>query len=72
MDRSRMGPPIFHPEDDAFIMRFHVSSLICLDVEHAVPIKEPRLWNRLSFTSGYVQDSSAWAQKITRKLDEVL
>src|SRR4051812_1949287 len=33
--------PLFYPEADPFIVRFHVKPLVCLPVEHAVPIKEP-------------------------------
>lgn len=60
--------PIFYPDADPFVVRFHVRPRICLDVEKAVPIKERALWAHLTFTAGYQTGSSAWAQKVKGSL----
>jgi hypothetical protein len=60
--------PLFYPENDPFIVRFHVRPIICLPVEHGVPIKEPELWDHLSFTAGYQAGTSAWATAVKGSL----
>ena len=60
--------PIFYPEADPFVVRVHVIPHICLSAERAVPIKVSALWDGLSFTSGYPQTSSAWAQRVKGSL----
>jgi hypothetical protein len=54
--------PIFAEINDPFPIRFQVKPRIMLDFEHAVPIEEPELWRKLSFTRGVVAGSRGWAQ----------
>jgi len=59
--------PIF-AENDPYTVRFKVQPLIWLDVEHAVPIHEDAIWNKLSFTSKLSKNSSSWTGKIRGSL----
>lgn len=52
--------PIFYPEDDPFVVRFKVRPQVWLPVERAIPIFEPRIWERLSFTRGQTRGSPGW------------
>lgn len=60
--------PVFYPTNDPFVVRFHVTALLWLPVQKAVPIHEAELFDHLSFTRGYSQGSSAWAQKVKGSL----
>jgi len=60
--------PIFYPEADPFVVRFRVRELVWLPVEKAVPIHEPRVWDRLSFTRGQSKSSSTWTGKLRGSL----
>ena len=60
--------PIFYPEADPFVVRFRVRELVWLPVEKAVPIREARVWNQLSFTRGHSKTSSAWTGKLRGSL----
>ena len=60
--------PIFLPESDPFVVRFHVRPLVWLPVEKAVPIFEEAVWNRLSFTRDHVRGSSVWTGKVRTSL----
>lgn len=65
--------PIFAPESDPYTVRFHVRPKVWLDVEHAIPIHDDAIWNKLSFTSKLHKDSLAWTGKVRGslvKLDE--
>src|SRR2546429_6925296 len=37
--------PIFYPENDPFVIRFHVRPMAWLPVEKAIPIHEDRVWD---------------------------
>ncbi|MFL6228763.1 MAG: EVE domain-containing protein [Pyrinomonadaceae bacterium] len=52
--------PIFYPEDDPFVVRFRVKPIVLLSKEHAIPIHDDRVWNRLSFTRGREKNTSSW------------
>jgi hypothetical protein len=60
--------PIFYQEDDPFIIRFHVTPLIWLPVEKAVPIHDDRIWNNLSFTRGQSKQSATWTGRVRGSL----
>lgn len=51
--------PIFYPNSDPFVVRFHVHPLVWLPVGKAVPIHDDRVWNQLSFTRGQSKRSSS-------------
>jgi hypothetical protein len=61
--------PIFYPDNDPFVIRFRVKPLIWLPRDKTVPIHEPVLWDRLSFTSGVAHDSSKWTGKVRTSLN---
>lgn len=60
--------PIFYPDSDPFVVRFHVRPLVWLPVEKAVPIHDDRVWNQLSFTRGQSKRSSSWTWKLRPSL----
>lgn len=60
--------PRFYPEADPFVVRFRVRELVWLPVEKAVPIHEPQVWDRLSFTRGQPKTSSTWTGKLRGSL----
>jgi predicted RNA-binding protein len=51
---------IFKPENDPYIIRFKVKPLAWLAKEHAIPIKDDRVWNKLSFTREHDKNTSTW------------
>ena len=63
--------PLFLAEDDPFIVRFRVRPIIWLPRDKTVPIHEPVVWDRLSFTHGIAHDSSAWTGKVRMSLNAV-
>ena len=50
---------LFYPDDGPFVVRFHVRPLVWLPVEKAVPIRDDKLWDGLSFTRGQEKTSSS-------------
>ncbi|OGP26912.1 MAG: hypothetical protein A2038_11045 [Deltaproteobacteria bacterium GWA2_57_13] len=60
--------PIFVPENDPFVVRFRVTSLVWLDVDRAIPIHDDGIWNGLSFTRGLERGSTAWTGKVRGSL----
>jgi hypothetical protein len=60
--------PIFVPESDPFVVRFHVRPLVWLDVEKALPIHDDAIWSRLSFTRDLDKGSLAWTGKVRSSL----
>ena len=64
--------PIFLPESDPFVVRFHVRPVVWLDVDKAVPIHDDRIWTGLSFTRGLEKGSIAWTGKVRGSLVHLL
>lgn len=60
--------PIFYPQGDPFVIRFRVTPIVWLDLEHTVPIKTPELWQRLSFTRSHAVDEGGWIGPLRRSL----
>lgn len=60
--------PIFLPESDPFVVRFHVRPRVWLDIEKGVPIHEEVVWNGLSFTQGLERGSIGWTGKVRGSL----
>ena len=60
--------PIFVAENDPFVVRFRVRSLVWLDVDKAIPIHAENIWNGLSFTQGLEKGSTAWTGKVRGSL----
>jgi len=61
--------PIFYPSEDPFIIRFKVKPIAWLPKEKALPIRDGRIWNNLSFTKGYDINSSYWTGKLRSSLN---
>ena len=61
--------PIFYPNDDPFVIRFKVKPLAWLPKEKALPIRDSRIWNNISFTQGYDINSSFWTGKLRTSLN---
>ena len=57
-----------YEESDPFTVRFHVRPAIWLPIERTVPIYEPHLWDRLSFTCGQSKVTSVWTGKVRGSL----
>jgi predicted RNA-binding protein len=63
--------PIFFPEDDPFVIRFRVRSVVWLGKEHALPIHQQEIWNSLSFTRGQDPSTSSWTGKLRASLGQL-
>jgi hypothetical protein len=48
--------------NDPFTVRFKVSARVMLDFEHSIPIQQPELWKKLSFTRDLELGAFGWAQ----------
>lgn len=59
--------PIFLPDDDPFIVRFKVKPVVWLPLEQTVPIHEPDVYTRLTFTRD-VKPGGYWQGPIRRSL----
>jgi hypothetical protein len=60
--------PIFMPEADPYIVRVRVTPLIALDPEHALPIREPSVWQRLAWTRDIRPGTVGWAANFQASL----
>jgi hypothetical protein len=60
--------PIFVPESDPFVVRFHVRTTVWLDIQKAIPIHHDMIWNGLSFTRTLDQGSIEWTAKVRGSL----
>jgi hypothetical protein len=60
--------PIFVPEDDPFVVRFHVKTVTLLDADRSIPIHDEEIWSGLSFTKNLEMGSLAWTGKVRSSL----
>ncbi len=58
--------PLFLPDDDPYILRFRVNPLVWLDRNNTVPIREPYVWEQLSFTR-----PSRWTGILRQSLNQM-
>jgi hypothetical protein len=63
--------PIFYTESDPFIVRFEVTTIIWLDKDKAIPIRDDMLWQSLSFTKGCEKNSSSWTGRVRASLAHI-
>ncbi len=63
--------PIFYESDDPFVIRFKVKSILWLPKEKAIPIKDDRVWNTLSFTHNVDKSSPVWTGKLRTSLNAI-
>ncbi len=60
----RDSTPIFMKENDPFVLRYKVTSVVWLPLEKSIPIHEDLIWNNLSFTKRLdksTRDTSKWS-----------
>lgn len=62
------GSPLFAAENDPFVIRFRVRPIVLLEPEKAIPIHEPEVWKRLSFTKDHEPSSTTWTGKVRSSL----
>ncbi len=67
-DYFKDDAPIYSA-NDPFIIRFKVKPLAWLPKEKAIPIRDERVWNRLSFTKGVDKNTSQWTGKLRGSLN---
>lgn len=60
--------PIFSEADDPFVIRFRVRPLVWLPMEQGIPIRDQRVWNRLSFTREVDPESYIWTGRLRSSL----
>ena len=63
--------PLFVKDEDPFVMRVKVKPIIWLSLEKAIPIHEDFIWNKLSFTSGLVKNSTYWTGMVRNSLKKL-
>lgn len=63
--------PIYYSENDPFIIRFKVKPIVWLEKEKAIPIREDKVWNTLSFTKGVDKNSPKWTGKLRSSLGQL-
>jgi hypothetical protein len=62
--------PIFVPEDDPFVVRFRVRPAVWLPLEHTIPMREPEVFSRLTFTRD-VESGGYWLGPLRRSLQKL-
>lgn len=67
----RDDTPLFYETDDPFVVRFKVKPLAWLPKEKAIPIRDERVWRRLSFTRDYDRDYPYWTGKLRTSLNQL-
>lgn len=63
--------PIFYTADDPFVLRFKVKTLAWLPKEKAIPMRDERVWRKLSFTREYDLDYPYWSGKFRNSLNQL-
>ena len=60
--------PIFVPENDPFVVRFHVREVAWLEIDKGIPIHDDLIWRGLSFTKSLDRSNLAWTGKVRSSL----
>jgi len=60
--------PIFYPDGDPFVIRFHIRPIVWLPVDKAIPIYEEAVWNQLSFTRDQTRGTPTWTGSVRTSL----
>jgi hypothetical protein len=64
--------PRFYGKDDPFVIRFKVKPLVWLTtLPHALPIREPSIWNSLSITKDYPPKGKMWTGPFRSSLNKI-
>ena len=61
--------PLFVPADDPFVIRFRVRPAPAVEIAKAIPIREPEVFDHLSFTKG--REKSYWLGPLRRSLQHL-
>jgi predicted RNA-binding protein len=61
--------PLFLPKDDPYVVRFKVRAAPALELQQAVPIREPEVFDRLTFTKG--REKAYWLGPLRRSLQHL-
>ena len=56
--------PLFLKENDPFVLRINVKTLVWLPLDKAIPVHEDFIWSNLSFTKGLTKDSYRWTYMV--------
>lgn len=62
--------PLLYPKDDPLIIRFKVKVHAWLPKEQAIPMKEARIWNYLSFTKN-AKSTNSWIGRVRTSLNKL-
>jgi len=63
--------PRFYETNDPFVVRFKIKPLAVLHKEYAIPIKEPIIWDHLSFTKDMPTHGSQWTGPLRSSLKQL-
>lgn len=63
--------PVFSTVDDKFIIRFQVTPLVSLEIENAIPISTPEVWNKLQWTKNINFGAVGWGANFQRSLRQI-
>ena len=64
--------PIFYGKDDPFTIRFKVKPLVWLDqLDAAIPIHDPTVWETLSITKSYDPSGKTWTGPFRASLNKM-
>jgi hypothetical protein len=61
--------PLFLPDNDPYIVRFHVKAAPILQLDHTVPIRDEEVFNALTFTRG--KEDGYWLGPLRRSLQHM-
>jgi hypothetical protein len=64
----RDSTPLFLEHEDPFVLRFKVKPVVWLPKENALPIREDRVWTKLSFTKGLDKGGHRWTAAVRSSL----
>ena len=63
------GPLLGEDEANPFVIRFHVRPVVVMEnIEHAIPIRDPEVWDGLSFTQGKDRKEPSWTGSLRRSV----
>lgn len=63
--------PRFYADEDPFTVRFKVEPEVWLPKEKAIPIRDDRIWEKLSFTHGQDKATSRWTGRLRSSLARI-
>lgn len=60
---------LLYQDNDPYVVRFDVEPLVWLPRDKTIPIHDPSIWDRLSFTRGVSRGSTVWTGKVRTSLN---